>query len=140
MRIKDPIESVVTRTRVDPVTGCFLFMGCVTKAGYGVVGRKYTHRVMYEHLVGPIPAGLFLCHRCDVRRCWNPSHLFPGTAADNTRDAVSKGRFSLETHCRHGHAYDATNTAKTNGARRCRVCSRLRQQRYRNATASPRLA
>lgn len=50
--------------------------------------------MVYKIFKGKIPAGLMVCHTCDVRNCINPDHLFLGTAQDNSTDMVQKGRVS----------------------------------------------
>ena len=62
--------------------GCVLWPFGKFKSGYGemlIPKRKpktplYVHRVVYEHVHGPIPDGMFICHHCDVRACFRPSH------------------------------------------------------------------
>jgi hypothetical protein len=55
---------------------------------------EYAHRYAWHLTHGPIPTGLYVCHACDVRACFNPDHLFLGTATANMRDALEKQRLS----------------------------------------------
>ena len=75
---------------------CWEWMSYKTNKGYGQVGInkkiQYAHRVSWILTNGKIPKGLFICHHCDNSSCVNPSHLFIGTAKDNSSDMVSKGR------------------------------------------------
>lgn len=63
---------------------------------YGVLntrsGEYLAHRISWTIHYGPIPKGLRVLHKCDVRRCVKPSHLFLGTAQDNSNDMMDKGR------------------------------------------------
>lgn len=52
------------------------------------------HRFSWKLFQGEIPEGMQINHRCDNRRCVNPSHLFLGTQMDNMRDKIAKGRAS----------------------------------------------
>ena len=74
--------------------------------GYGAFGLhgklRSAHRVSFELANGPIPEGQCVLHRCDVRACVNPDHLFLGTKGDNNRDAFAKGRAKPPTPFRGG--------------------------------------
>ncbi len=67
-----------------------------TTGGYGVIyfakRQWYAHRLAFWWVYGKDPGGLQVCHACDVRNCYEPSHLFLGTNADNHADMMAKGR------------------------------------------------
>ncbi len=49
-------------------------------------GTAYAHRVSYELLVGPIPAGMEIDHMCHNRGCVNPEHLRVVTPKQNNEN------------------------------------------------------
>lgn len=75
--------------------GCWPWKGNLTR-GYGRVNigriKAKPHRVAWEMANGPIPAGMFVLHRCDNPACVNPAHLAIGTHDDNMADMVTRGR------------------------------------------------
>jgi hypothetical protein len=80
---------------------CWPWVGAKKRDGYGVLTLRVNgvqrvvsaHRFAWELAHGPIPPGMFVCHRCDNSSCCTyESHLFIGTAADNSADMVAKGR------------------------------------------------
>ncbi len=88
---------------------CWTWLVSTKQGGYGKImgddGRFYlAHRVAYELLIGIIPSGMLLCHRCDNPSCVNPAHMFIGTQADNLKDMRSKGRGNPPCGTRHPRA------------------------------------
>lgn len=64
--------------------------------GYGMYRYEAkferAHRLAWKFVNGAIPEGAMVCHRCDVRNCINPSHLFLGDNSTNMLDMFKKGR------------------------------------------------
>ena len=91
-------------------SGCWIWNRAKSPAGYGIVridGRNWlVSRAAWSEANGPIPAGMYVLHRCDTPACVNVEHLFIGTQTDNMRDAANKGRVSY---------------AASHAARRCKV-------------------
>lgn len=94
MRVPTLLERFEQKYQRAP-SGCWLWQRSI-RDGYGRTeadGRKIgAHRRSWELHRGPIPAGLFVLHKCDVPHCVNPDHLFLGTHLDNMADMVAKER------------------------------------------------
>lgn len=81
---------------------CWLWTKATNDAGYGVLrpaGQRTgpairAHRYSAE-LAGMDIVGRQVLHSCDNPPCVNPAHLRPGTNAENSEDAVGRGRIPL---------------------------------------------
>ena len=104
-RITDMKAYIEANTMPIPFCGCWIWMGSVLPKGYGHSALGRSHRVAWTAFKGPIPAGLWVLHTCDVPACCNPDHLFLGTNQDNIDDKVRKGR------ARSGSIFGADNPA-----------------------------
>jgi hypothetical protein len=126
-KLRDPLTRILNRTT--EVDGCWVFTGAL-RNGYGAVGidyrTVYTHRYVYERMVGPIPDGLVIDHLCRNRACCNPAHLEPVTNRENCLRGDRAG--TRVTACAHGHAYTPENTyTNPQGYRACRTCIKARR-------------
>lgn len=128
-RVDMPFEDCFTP---EPVSGCWLWSKFIGKDGYGryqaLQGPRVAHRAAFEIYKGPIPEGLSVLHRCDVRCCVNPDHLWLGTYSDNMYDMHKKGRHRkrFNGRCSKGHKLTDDNVRINSGTgqRRCKICIR----------------
>lgn len=100
----------------EPMSGCWLWTGAITSGGYGSAGGgprvarwgAYAHRMAYQALIGPIPQGLQLDHKCRIRSCCNPDHLEPVTNRENTirglAPKINSERLRAQHRAKKGHA------------------------------------
>ena len=77
---------------------CHIFNGNKDDCGYGRIhkdgGLIRIHRASWEKENGPIPEGMYICHKCNNRACLNPEHLYAGTQLDNMRDRKISGNYA----------------------------------------------
>ena len=106
-RIKEDISSYAKYVDRGYPTPCLeMRKHARSSHGYGVIGFQgklyLRHREAYFLQHPEVSREFRICHHCDNRRCFRVSHLFHGTAQDNSTDAVRKGRIPKGE--RHGRA------------------------------------
>lgn len=123
-------ERVLSR-HVKLPNGCWAWTGSSSSStGYGKAklnGRDLgAHRAFYILMVGPIPEGAQLDHKCRLEICVNPAHLDIVTPSEN----LLRIPRSAPSVCKNGHALTPENAFRDKrGKRDCRACQRARWQR-----------
>ena len=125
-------------SKVNKTDGCWLWIGCTSKQGYGqfsVCRSKLVvaHRFSFELANGSIDRSLVIDHVCRVRNCVNPAHLRQVTHVQNVlENSLSLPALNLlKTHCKRGHEFTEANTYPVpGGGRNCRTCRNIASQRF----------
>lgn len=83
LSIEDRFWSKVNKTET-----CWLWVGTMRDTGYGIFSVKNVshraHRWSWEMLVGEIPEGMYIDHRCMNKACVKPEHLRLATHKENS--------------------------------------------------------
>ena len=136
-------EYLFERRIINKETGCWIYLFRIGSDGKSRI--RYKNR---SHILPRLSAYLFLnldldneyefaCHKleCKDPGCWNPEHLYVGSAASNSQDTIDAGNnYNKEkTHCINGHRFTEKNTyIRPNGSRTCRKCNKLITRKRRN--------
>lgn len=137
---------------------CWLWTGAKGKAGYGTFRWKHqgewktisAHRFSFFTSTRQEPVGGVVCHRCDVKLCVNPAHLWIGTHRENVHDYLQKhGHPSggkarvVDGKCTNddGSGFHVVSGSKVFGKEgvrtvlRCKECHRLNAKKWRKERA-----
>jgi len=95
------VDELLDKCIAVPDTGCFIWCGTKGIATYNAYGsiyhnKKYyplLHRFVYYLFNGELSEDIQVLHKCDVKSCINPYHLFSGSQKENIRDCIDKKRF-----------------------------------------------
>ncbi len=118
--------------------GCWIWQG-KTYEGYGQTSARdsgiphstgIAHRFAFVEWNGPIPEGLLICHKCNVKACINPEHLYAGTHADNSRDASLNGTNGLKGSRNHNAKLNERHVREIRRLAKCGLTHRAIAERF----------
>lgn len=100
--LEERFWAAVVKTEIPVLEGrgpCWLYGGKPRKRyasmsrGVGL-GNTTAHRFSFELHNGPLLRGKYVCHRCDIKNCVAPLHLYEGDHEDNNEDNRKRGLFN----------------------------------------------
>jgi hypothetical protein len=121
------MKDILPQIEVDQDTNCWLFTG-TKQNGYGAINNRYTHRIVYAEVRGPVAKGTVLHHQCGQRACCNPWHLEALTRREHYLRHPHPMKKHV-THCKRGHEFTPENTHLYQGRRYCRACQKERDKK-----------
>lgn len=92
LRLLDKLDRDPGELNVPELGPCWVWRGARNADGYGIIRGDHgklvlVHRVALATALGrPIAEGMFACHKCDIRYCARPAHLYEGTKVENEAD------------------------------------------------------
>lgn len=96
------LDDLINEHGVITETGCILWKGSLKRPQIACDGKAVLiARLICEKILpGFLKMGgnMLACHKCDNPPCINPNHLFTGTASENMRDSLQKGRHSTQKY------------------------------------------
>ena len=119
------------RTEIHPTSNCWLWTGSKNHPnGHGEIRITSKHGYKKKFYVHRLSAWIYYDYDlfnderqvnhidslCQFKYCWNPDHIYLGTAKTNSFDAIQSGKWTpglyqtLKTHCPKGHEYTEENT------------------------------
>lgn len=125
--------------------GCWPWIGCRKKDGYGVFGvmlptgyrtTALAHRVSFVLFRGALNTDLELHHECENKSCVNPNHTRQITRADHMLIGTNLAAInSRKTECPQGHPLSGDNLKLDKGnngrvRRRCKICASAAVSRH----------
>lgn len=107
---REPLDRFCALTK--KTDSCWLWLGSKNPDGYGKFHLKgksiAAHRFIFSQTYKfNLVSSQLVLHKCDVRNCVNPEHLFLGSQLDNVRDCIIKGRFKYNFKKNKGEGHYA---------------------------------
>lgn len=140
------LSRISSKYKIDE-NGCWIWQAGMYGCGYGKfsLNGKNTnaHRASFIIHNGSFDFSKMVLHKCDVKKCINPDHLYIGDKSQNAKDAYNRGQLvswgSKKTHCKNGHEFSLKNTKYTKKKRRrCLECAKIRSKKSNEIAKSRR--
>lgn len=84
----------------EQTNSCWLWKKCLLSNGYvGIsnqtIAKEFNaltgHQLSYIVFKGDYNRNLYVLHKCNIKHCVNPDHLYLGTCRDNALDSLKAG-------------------------------------------------